>query len=80
MLMLNVAGILPGKSQALGLDGYFPGSGVVIATVTATILLTTHLHPGYVGYRGDFADRVESLSYSQVKSEVQGVLRAMFPT
>jgi hypothetical protein len=46
MLMPNVAGIQSGKWQALDLDGYFPGSGVVIATVTVTILPTTQLHPG----------------------------------
>jgi len=65
--------------QNLDHPNYFPGSGILFATVTVRY---SH-HPlqllSNLSSQGDFAERIETLSESQVKSEVLSALQKMYP-
>ncbi len=67
--------------QSLDHPNFFPGSGILFATIT--VCVTTTFLFGQLKLKaqqqGDFANRVEALTDAQVKSEVLTVLRSMFP-
>jgi len=68
--------------QSLDHENFFPGSGIMFVTVTVCLVLS---NPRYSHIliltrdQGDQSVRIEGLSDSQVKSEVMGVVRSMFP-
>jgi len=70
--------------QSFDHPDYFPGSGVLFVTVTVRPFSPGVHYPRLIPVelvpKGDFSHRIESLTDSQVKSEIMTVLRTkMYP-
>ena len=66
--------------QSLDHENFFPGSGVLFATVTVRLTASSFGLPSPVfGLQGDWSERIEALSDAEVQAELMDVLHAMYP-
>lgn len=64
--------------QSFDHEDFFPGSGIIFVTVTVRRRLKSS-QPTLHRIQGDYSERIEALPDSQVKAEVLGVLKSMYP-